>query len=181
VEKYGMIDFLTNELNKLHKLKHVDKTIIEKFYRRIKRDERLIQEENSSNHFCCFFLPFHKQTGLIYLVDHIKGRDWMPPGGHIEENEFPLETIRREFLEELSHHLEREKIELFDLSVKKINKPEQLCKIHYDLWYLVYTDKINFIYDKKEFYQAGWFSIEKGLQLIKTADYNVIVKRLLSL
>ena len=175
-----MINYIKKELNRLGTLKHIGKTIIEKFLKRMDKDKRLIKEENPTNHFCCFFLPFHKQTGLIYLVDHIKGRDWMPPGGHIERNEFPQETVKREFLEELNYKLTNEKIELFDISVKRINKPKQVCKIHYDLWHLVYVEKINFVYDKKEFYRASWLSIEEGLQLIKTVKYNDIVKKLLS-
>jgi len=174
-----MINYIKKELNRLSTLKHVDKTIIEKFLKRMDRDIRLINEENPTNHFCCFFLPFHKQTKSVYLVNHIKARDWIPPGGHIKKNEFILQTVRREFLEELNHQITKEKIELFDISVKRINNPKQVCKIHYDFWYLVYINKINFVYNKKEFYQAGWFSIEEGLQLIKTANYNTIVKKLL--
>lgn len=176
-----MTNYLKKELNRLSERKYIDKKTIEKFFRRIEKDRRLIQEENPTNHFCCFFLPFHKQTKSIYLGDHMKARDWIPPGGHIKKNEFPLETVKREFLEELAYKLTNEKVELFDISIKRINKPKQVCKIHYDLWYLVYTERMNFVYDKKEFHRAGWFSIKEGLQLIKTTNYNAIVKNLLSL
>lgn len=77
--------------------------------------------------------------------------------------------------------IKKEKIEFFNLSIKPINKPNQVCKIHYDLWYLVYINRISFVFTKKEFYQAGWFSAEKGLQLIKTTSFNTIVKKLINL
>lgn len=80
----------------------------------------------------------------------------------------------------MNHKLTNEKIEPFDLLIKRINKPKQVCKVHYDLWHLVYMDKINFVYDKKEFHQASWFFIKEGLQLIKTVGYNAIIKKLLS-
>jgi len=194
-----MVDYLKEQIAALARREDVDRGMIKKFLQRIIRDKRLVKEENPANHFCCFFLPVYKQTKSIlskvewvddkrrlipinlsiYLVDHIKARDWIPPGGHIKKGEFPLETVKREFFEELNYKLTKEKIELFDISIKRINKPKQICKIHYDLWYLVHLNKkINFIYAKKEFYQAGWFSLKDGLKLIKTADFNAVVKKL---
>ncbi len=173
-----MINYLKKELNKLSSRNHVDKKTIEKFFKRLELDLKIVKDENPADHFCVFFLPINKKTNSVFLGHHIKADDWIPPGGHIEKGEFPLETVKREFLEELSYKLNKERIELFDLSRITINKPNRLCKIHYDLWYLVYTEKINFIYDKKEFYQAGWFSLEKGLRLMKTVNYNTIVRKL---
>ncbi len=38
----------------------------------------------------------------LLLVDHINAQLWLPPGGHVEHDEHPQETVRREALEELS-------------------------------------------------------------------------------
>lgn len=176
-----MVDCLKKQIFNLAKKSYLDKQVVARFLTRIKKDKRLTKEENPTNHFCCFFLPFDKRSRSIYLVDHIKAQDWIPPGGHIKRNELPLETVKREFSEELNYQLTKEKIEFFNLSIKRINKPNQVCKIHYDLWYLVYINRISFVFTKKEFYQAGWFSAEKGLQLIKTTSFNTIVKKLINL
>ncbi len=37
----------------------------------------------------------------VLLVDHINAGLWLPPGGHIEPDEHPVETARRELAEEL--------------------------------------------------------------------------------
>ena len=42
------------------------------------------------------------------MVHHKKANDWIPPGGHIEENESPAATVIREFREELGYKLKRE-------------------------------------------------------------------------
>src|SRR5690349_704299 len=38
--------------------------------------------------------------GHILLVNHKRIGAWVPPGGHIEDNEMPEETVVREILEE---------------------------------------------------------------------------------
>jgi 8-oxo-dGTP diphosphatase len=44
----------------------------------------------------CFILDKKK----ILLLKHKKLNRWMPPGGHIEENETPIDAVIREALEE---------------------------------------------------------------------------------
>jgi 8-oxo-dGTP pyrophosphatase MutT (NUDIX family) len=38
--------------------------------------------------------------GKVLLIPHPKLKKWLPPGGHVEENETPPECARREALEE---------------------------------------------------------------------------------
>ena len=40
------------------------------------------------------------EDGKVLLIDHEKLGMWIPPGGHVEEDEMPHETARRETLEE---------------------------------------------------------------------------------
>lgn len=44
--------------------------------------------------------------GKILLVHHNKFNKWVPPGGHLEENETPDETVVREFREETALNVE---------------------------------------------------------------------------
>jgi 8-oxo-dGTP pyrophosphatase MutT (NUDIX family) len=40
------------------------------------------------------------QNGKVLLIPHVKLDKWLPPGGHVEENETPPECAVREALEE---------------------------------------------------------------------------------
>lgn len=174
-----MQKILKSELRKLKFIEHIDKKIVNEMLKRIDSDTKLVKSENVKNHFCAFLVPIHKKSKSIYLVHHIKAQDWIPPGGHIEKNEHPIATVKREFEEELSHRLTNEVIELFDGTIKDIKiNPRNPCWVHYDLWYLVYVEKLLFKFDKGEFYNAGWFTFDEALKKIKTKSYNQVVKKI---
>lgn len=175
-----MKDILKREILKLKDCLHVDQKILKKFLLRLNKTQGLIRSENPRDHFCAFFLPFDFKKKLIFLGHHKKAQDWIPPGGHIEINETPIKTIKREIIEELQYPLEKEKIKLFDLTIKKINNPLHICKIHWDLWYLIFMPKTDFVFDKREFYDCGWFSLKKALPLVKMENYNQTIKKLLN-
>lgn len=168
---------LIKEINKLKKSSWVDKNIFDEFIKLINSQNVITKPEGAGVHICSFFIPINKKS--IFLVDHIKAQDWIPPGGHIEKDELPIETVKREFEEELDHQLTNEKIELFDLSIKEINRAQQNCLTHYDIWYLVYVDKIKFNWLKKEFHDAEWIEINKGIKKMKIKLYANIIKKLL--
>lgn len=174
-----MQKILLSEIAKLKNKPHVNKQKIKLIENRINSDSKLIKSENVKSHFCSFFVPINKKTKSIYLVHHIKAQDWIPPGGHIEKNEHPIATVKREFEEELSHRLTNEVIELFDGTIKDIKiNPRNPCWVHYDLLYLVYVEKLPFKFDKGEFYNAGWFTFDEALKKIKTKSYNQVVKKI---
>jgi len=171
---------LKREISKLKNKAHVDQKVLQKFLQRLKHKSLgLLKHESLHDHFCTFFLPVHLKSKSVYLGHHIKADDWIPPGGHIEPDEHPLDTIKREFLEELKHELMDEKIELFDIGIKLIDNPLHNCKAHWDLWYLVHTDKINFRFTKKEYYHASWFKLEKAVTLTQDKDQSIIMQKLL--
>ncbi len=55
-----------------------------------------------SQHFVCNFILFDASHRKVLMTDHKKSRQWRPPGGHMEPNEAPKETVTRECLEELN-------------------------------------------------------------------------------
>ena len=176
-----MKDFFKKEFLKLKEKTNNNQEILEKFLKKLDDKKGLIRPENPQDHICVYFLPFELTSKSIYLGFHKKADFWIPPGGHIEENESPVETIRREFFEELDYKLVDEKIELFDLTIIDIKNPKQICKRHWDMWYLVHMRKIDFKFDKREFYAGRWYKIEKSLPLIKFEDYKATIKKLLRL
>lgn len=169
---------ILNELSKLRNKTHVDKKVLNKFLQRISFKQKLIEKDSPKNHICSFFLPIDLKTNSIYLVHHIKANDWIPPGGHIEQGETPVQTVKREFIEELKYKLTTEKIRLFDLSIIKIINQNYKCKTHYDFWYLVFINRQDFRFDKKEAYDASWFEFDKVLKKVKRKEYNLILKKL---
>lgn len=46
------------------------------------------------------------KSGKVLLLQHPKLHKWLPPGGHVEENETPPECARREALEETGLEIE---------------------------------------------------------------------------
>lgn len=174
-----MKNILKQEILQLKNKPHVDKEIFQKFLERLDDKKGLFRFQNPQDHYCVYFLPFDLKAGLIFLGHHIKANAWIPPGGHIEENETTIETIKREFFEELEHQLTDEEIEFFDLTIIDINNPKQKCKRHWDLWYLVHVDRLDLSFDKREFYDAGWFKIKKALPKVEIKDYNTVIRKLL--
>ncbi|MEK9178843.1 MAG: NUDIX hydrolase [Patescibacteria group bacterium] len=139
--------------------------------KRILEEGPLVKKEGATRHFCTFFVPIHIPSRSIYLGHHIKADDWIPPGGHIEMGELPLDTVKREMLEELQHKITDEKIIFFNISHKVINRPEQRCMEHFDLWHTVEMNNMpNFVFERKEYYDAGWFPIDEALSKIKKND-----------
>ena len=43
---------------------------------------------------------FVAHDGAVLLHWHQKVREWLPPGGHIEDNEDPVQAVLREISEE---------------------------------------------------------------------------------
>jgi len=167
-----------SEISKLKDKIYVDKKIIKQFLEKLKSG-LLTKKQNPSDHFCAFFLPIDLTSKSIYLGHHIKADDWIPPGGHIDKNELPIQTVHREFYEELNFNLNKEKVELFDLTIKDVSgNPIHRCKTHFDFWYLVYINKRKFRFDKKEFYQAEWLTISQGIKRMKLSQYSQVIKNI---
>jgi 8-oxo-dGTP diphosphatase len=93
----------------------------------------------------------------ILLVDHKNAQLWLPPGGHVEPEEHPRETVKRELLEELgfaaAHHIAEPLMVTCTATVG-------LTSGHIDvsLWYVVTAARTQRIsYDENEFASVCWF------------------------
>jgi len=98
----------------------------------------------------------------ILLVDHKNARLWLPPGGHVEQDEHPRETVAREIREELGF-----------TQVHEISAPLMvtcartvgLTSGHTDvsLWYVVEASKSQaIVYDEQEFDGIKWFAFSEA-------------------
>src|SRR5262245_58208226 len=61
-----------------------------------------IQKPSIPNpHLVSYFALVDETESKILLVNHKKASLWLPSGGHVERDEHPKETVRREAQEEL--------------------------------------------------------------------------------
>lgn len=140
-----------------------------------------IKSGGNPTHLNVFFLPYNEHQKMIYLGHHKKANDWIPPGGHIEKNESPLDAAVREFREELRVTKNPSSFHPLNVSVKHIERHSSMCKTHYDLWFLVDSEVEEFDYDEREYYDADWFSFEEGISKItKNPEFVSIIKKLRS-
>lgn len=124
-------------------------------------------------HFCVYFWPYNPETKEVFLIYHKKANLWLSPGGHIEPGESLVQAVIREAAEELNLKLEPSQVPQPSLfTITPINTSVQICKEHLDVWHFIPTLEI-IIWDKTEFYQAGWFSLDQAKS--KITETNTIL------
>jgi 8-oxo-dGTP pyrophosphatase MutT (NUDIX family) len=111
----------------------------------------------------------------ILLVYHRKYQTWMPPGGHIERDENPIEALIREVQEEtgidVSDHLKNQKT--YNGAAIKIKSPDFVLQetipqhgkepphYHIDFCYILRIPLLEARSETGESDQIGWFSAEE--------------------
>jgi len=126
---------------------------------------RIQKPDVPPKHLVSYFVLIDPSQKSMLLVDHIKAQLWLPSGGHVELNEDPRETVRRESLEELGQKavfLNNEQ-PLFATVTKTVG----LTAGHTDvsLWYILRGNIHDFInYDRREFNDVEWFTFDEILE-----------------
>ncbi len=155
----------------------VDKKIFESFTHQLQSQPLRTRDEGISDHFCSMIAPVHTLSRSIFLTDHIKGKTWMVPGGHIDKGENPKETALRECREEIQYECKEDECTLFNVSISPINSEPRGCITHFDFWYIVeMTEKIDLHFDKREFSDAGWYSYDEAKMKITYPPYVKIIQ-----
>ena len=122
---------------------------------------RISKPANPDIHIVAYFLLIDPVSKKILLVDHKKATMWIPAGGHIEVDEHPKETVKREIVEELGIEANFFLEDPFFLTISKTSGTVQ---IHTDiaLWYLLKGgEKLKYLYDQEEFHGIKWFSLDE--------------------
>ena len=121
---------------------------------------RIQKPDTPSKHLVSYFVLVDEKASKILLVDHKKALLWLPTGGHVENNEDPKETVRRECLEEL--HIPADfwcEDPVFLTSTITVG----LTKGHTDvsLWYVLKGDhRAPYTFDHAEFNSIQWFAFD---------------------
>ncbi|HUW72154.1 MAG TPA: NUDIX domain-containing protein [Candidatus Humimicrobiaceae bacterium] len=124
------------------------------------------RDENPKTHFCVYFLPYDSQGKKIFIVHHKKSGLWLSPGGHINKGEILHEALSREVSEELGVKNDFRETQPFLLTITQIENKVQLCKVHYDIWYLFPTNGSNFNIDPTEFHDIKWLTVEEARKIV---------------
>lgn len=128
--------------------------------------------QKTIRHFTVTTYLFHQEKTL--LIQHPKFHKWMPPGGHLEENETPPEGARREVLEEtgleiiffpdeqlfLKNSLERPRLCLLEIIPSFGDQP---AHEHIDL--IFFAQPISLTPISPAAHQTQWFSYGEIEQL----------------
>lgn len=163
--KCGLIYFMHNYIDEIS-LNICSQKVSDYFLKRLE-EGKTTRDENPISHFCCYFLPYNPATKEIFIIHHKKSGLWLAPGGHIDKDENPMQTLNREIEEELGiKNKITEKINPFLLTITPINNPVQPCKEHFDIWYRFSTDGSEFNVDPKEFNETRWLGVEDARKLI---------------
>lgn len=143
-----------------------DVKIQEQFLARL-REGNLSREENPSNHFCCYFLPYNLETKTVFMVAHKKSGLWLSPGGHSEKEEKPYDTAVREMREEIgAKNLLPAGSRPDLLTITYINDARP-CKVHYDLWFFVQCKSSDLEINMEEFNETKWTTINDARKIVK--------------
>jgi 8-oxo-dGTP diphosphatase len=127
---------------------------------------RIKKPDIPPKHLVSYFVLIDPIQKSMLLVDHIKAQLWLPTGGHVEPNEDPRETVRREVREELNIRASflRSNEQPFFITV---TETVGLTAGHTDvsLWYLLQGSSHDFVdFDRSEFNEVEWFSFAEVLQ-----------------
>ncbi len=118
---------------------------------------RLQKPDIPPKHLVSYFVLFDERAKKVLLVDHKKAQLWLPAGGHVEPDEYPQNTVRRECLEELSAPADFwHESPLFLTSTMTVG----LTAGHIDvsLWYILKGDQqVSYSFDQGEFNSIHWF------------------------
>jgi 8-oxo-dGTP diphosphatase len=114
-----------------------------------------------NTHLVSYFVIASPEIDRVLLVDHKKAELWLPPGGHVEPNENPKETVTREAKEELG--IEADFLLDGPLFLTVTETVGNVAK-HTDvsLWYVLkgHPD-LSLDFDPEEFNQISWFQINE--------------------
>lgn len=154
-------DYLKNS----DELKKQNPQVFEQFVRRYE-EGNLTRDENKDTHFSTFFLALDTENKEVFLGLHKKANLWLCNGGHIDQGETPNQTVAREIGEEWG--LDSSKLHISGpecLTITKIANPNHPCKIHYDIWFVVFVSKSDFHPNQdllqQEFHRNQWVKLSE--------------------
>jgi 8-oxo-dGTP diphosphatase len=116
---------------------------------------RIAKPARPPKHLVAYFAVVDAES--ILLVDHKNAQLWLPPGGHVEPDEHPRDTVVRELAEELGVTVAHDIAEPLMVTC---TTTVGITSGHMDvsLWYVVSVPRTQPIhYDQQEIADVCWF------------------------
>ena len=136
------------------------------------------------NHFTATGIVFNSENKIL-MVHHNKLQVWLPPGGHIDENELPDDAVIREIFEEtgVNAKIMPHKQELgFSDGCRELEAPFIILlediegngtHNHIDMVYICKALSEDLHPQETEVHGIGWFKYEEVKQL---TTYDNVIK-----
>ncbi len=135
---------------------------------------RTVSPDTPPKHLVVYFIPFDvgpsnssgtasgTGRGCVLLGDHRKSGLWLPPGGHVENDEDPRQAVIREAREELGIEAGCEDGRPFFLTVTPTVGANSHLDV--DLWFVlpVARRETRITADPREFKSVRWFALDQG-------------------
>lgn len=126
---------------------------------------RIKKPDVPPKHLVSYTVVIDRVNKQLLLVHHKNAQLLLPPGGHVEINEHPAQTAKRELQEEL--HLEAQFIQekpFFITVTETINNDKSHTDVSF--WYLLKGDaEQKLAYDEREMSGYEWKTYEELLKL----------------
>jgi 8-oxo-dGTP diphosphatase len=116
-----------------------------------------------SPHLVSYFLLIDRPAGSVLLCDHRLSGLWLPSGGHVEPGEHPLDTVRREAIEELGVTALFDEVtggKPFFLTMTETVGPPAARHVDVSLWFAL-TGRVEqrLQPDQREFVRVRWWTV----------------------
>jgi 8-oxo-dGTP diphosphatase len=116
-----------------------------------------------SPHLVSYFLLVDRLAGRVLLCDHRLSGLWLPTGGHVEPGEHPLDTVRREAVEELGVTAQPDPEfgdRPFFLTMTETVGPPATRHVDVTLWFALAGSIGQALHpDPREFDQVRWWTV----------------------
>jgi 8-oxo-dGTP diphosphatase len=126
---------------------------------------RRAEPHTPSPHLVSYFLLIDRQNGSALLCDHRLSGLWLPTGGHVEPGEHPLDTVRRETIEELGITAQPDAAfgdKPFFLTMTETVGPPATRHVDVALWFALACRVGQPLHpDQREFVQVRWWTAEE--------------------
>lgn len=127
---------------------------------------RIAKPDSPPKHLVSYFVVYDPRVQKLMLIDHVKANMWLPSGGHVEIDEHPRETVRREAMEELELVADFRVIgeEPAFITVTETRGPGTHTDVSF--WYVIVGDSTAELnYDKREMRGLKWLSFDEVLAM----------------
>lgn len=122
---------------------------------------RISKPDNPKTHLVSYFILVDQEANEVLLVDHKSAKLWLPSGGHVELNEHPSDTVKREIIEELGIKANFLFDEPLFLTINTTSSEDLSQHVDVSLWYVLKGSKKDvLVFDESEFHGIQWFRWE---------------------